>query len=143
MLLSAGVGGARQGCAGNRVGPAYVHTWRLRLETEMQGDVLVVTASGRLGTASSAALIEHLVGAIDQGSRRLVLDLRAVDYVSSAGLLAFDAIAGRIYHAGGHLALCELSEPVALAFELAGLREHFVVESSRLDAIARVADTDE
>jgi anti-sigma B factor antagonist len=121
----------------NVIGPPSVGTWRFGLKTSREGDVLVVTVSGRLGTRSSGALIERLVEPIDHGLRRIVVDLRDVDYVSSAGLLAFDAVAGRMHLAGGQLVLCELSEPVTLAFELSGLRQHFVIESSRRDAVAR------
>ncbi|WP_410963986.1 STAS domain-containing protein, partial [Salmonella sp. SAL4448] len=88
---------------------------------------------------SSATLIEALVGAIDEGHRRVVVDLQEVDYISSAGLLALDAVSGRMHHAGGQLALCELSEPVTLAFQLSGLLEHFAIEPTRRDAVARLS----
>jgi anti-anti-sigma factor len=63
-----------------------------------------------------------------------------VDYISSAGLLALDAIAGRVHQAGGDLVLCGLVEPVRLAFDLSGLLPHFAVEPSRDLAIRRLAE---
>ena len=120
------------------MGPLAARTWRFSLERSIQGDVLIVAVAGRVGTRSSGALIESLVGAIGEGHRRIVVDLGDVDYVSSAGLLALDAVAGRMHYAAGHLALCGLSEPVTLAFELSGLLEHFVIEPSREDAVVRV-----
>jgi anti-sigma B factor antagonist len=120
-------------------GPLSARTWRFSLERTLQGDVLIVAVGGRLGFGSSGALIESLVGAIDEGHRRIVVDLLEVDYVSSAALLALDAVAGRMHYARGHLVLCELTEPVALAFELSALAEHFSLEPTRRDAIARAA----
>jgi anti-sigma B factor antagonist len=119
--------------------PVSARTWRFHLGATSDGEVLIVTVSGRLGKRSSGALIERIVRAIDEGHRRIVVDLREVDYISSAGLLAFDAVAGRMHYAGGHLVLCELSEPVTLAFQLSGLLEHFTIEPSRRDAVGRVA----
>jgi anti-anti-sigma factor len=100
---------------------------------------VIFAPKGRLGTLSSGELIEALVAAIRAGEHRLVLDLEGMDYVSSAGLLAIDAVLGRLHQAGGVLVLCNLAEPVRLACELADLLPHFDVETSRDLAIARAA----
>jgi anti-anti-sigma factor len=62
-----------------------------------------------------------------------------VDYISSAGLLALEAVSGRVQQADGELVLCGLIEPVRLAFDLAGLLPHFAVEPSRELALTRLA----
>ena len=54
-----------------------------------------------------------------------MLDLECVDYISSAGLLALDAVLGRVHVSRAQLVLSGLTEPVRVAFELAGLLEHF------------------
>jgi anti-anti-sigma factor len=120
--------------------PTPVLTWSLRIDRATVGDVHVFAAAGRLGTLSSGDLIERLMEAIKSGARRVVVDLTAVDYISSAGLLALDAIAGRVHQAGGDLVLCGLVEPVRLAFDLSGLLPHFAVEPSRDLAIRRLAE---
>lgn len=112
--------------------------WQLTIAEETAGDVHVFAPVGRLGTLSSGELIEPLVSAIKQGRRRLVLDLSGVDYVSSAGLLALEAVSTRLHLAGGELVVCGLAEPVRLVFDLAGLLELFTVETSRADAIERL-----
>jgi anti-anti-sigma factor len=114
-------------------------TWKLTVRREFSNGLAVLRVEGRLGTASSANLIEAIVGAIDSGDRRLLIDLTGVDYISSAGLLALDAASGRMHVAGGAMTLCGLSEPVRLAFELSGLLPHFSVEPSRDIAVAKLA----
>jgi anti-anti-sigma factor len=136
VVLFSGLTAERGDAQVTAAGPVSTRTWRFRLDAATAGEVLIVTVSGRLGKRSSGALIERIVGAIDEGHRRIVLDLQDVDYISSAGLLALDAIAGRMHHAGGHIVLCELAESVALAFELSGMRQHFAIESCRVDAVA-------
>jgi anti-sigma B factor antagonist len=113
--------------------------WSLAIERQVYGDVVVFSSNGRLGTLTSGELIEALMAAIRSGEHRLVLDLEQTDYVSSAGLLAIDAVIGRLHQAGGMLVLCNLPEPVRLACDLAGLLDHFDVESSRELAVARVS----
>jgi anti-anti-sigma factor len=104
---------------------------------EAAGDVLVVRLAGRLGTAASGAAAEAIAGAIDEGHRRIVCDLSGVDYASSAGLLALDAVNGRMQAAGGRLVLCGLPEAVCLALEFAGLFEAFSIERSREAAVSQ------
>jgi stage II sporulation protein AA (anti-sigma F factor antagonist) len=112
--------------------------WSLDMHTDRAGPVLVVAPRGRLGTLTSGAFIEVLVGAIRAGERRVLLDMSGVDYVSSAGLLALEAVQGRLLVARGELVICCLGEPVRLAFELAGLLAQFAVEDSRERALARL-----
>lgn len=114
-------------------------TWGLRVGTEPVAGVLVVSATGRLGTGASGVLIEAVVSAVEKGHRRILCDLGGVDYASSAGLLALDAIAGRVALAGGALALCSLTEPVRLVLELSGLLPHFTVAPSREAGLAQLA----
>jgi len=117
-------------------------TWELAIEQETGAEgVTRLGLRGRIGTAAAARVIEAVAQAIDQGQRRLVLDLSAVDYVSSAGLLAFDAAADRIRGAGGMLVLCSLTEPVRLAFDLGGRLDRFLVEASAAEAAARLGAT--
>lgn len=110
--------------------------WALRLTREPDGDVLVVRMAGRLGTAASGAVAEAITGAIDEGHRRIVCDLSGVDYASSAGLVALDAVNGRMQAAAGRLVLCGLSEAVCLALEFAGLLDSFSIERSREAAVS-------
>ena len=111
-------------------------TWALRLRCELDGDVLVVRMTGRLGTAASGEVVEAIASAIDQGHRRIVCDLSGVDYASSAGLLALDAVNDRMLAAAGRLVLCNPSEPVCLALEFAGLLDVFSMERSREAAVS-------
>jgi anti-anti-sigma factor len=112
--------------------------WPLSIHAERCDGVLVLAPCGRLGTVSSGDLIEVIADALGAGERLLVLDLAGVDYISSAGLLALDAVLGRLHQAGGQLVLASLSEPVRLACDFAGLLPHFTVEPSRDAAIQRL-----
>jgi anti-anti-sigma factor len=119
--------------------PTPVLTWSLQIDRTVLGEVHVFAPAGRLGTLSSGDLVEALVGAITDGARLVLVDLAGVDYISSAGLLALDAVSGRVQAANGALVLCGLVEPVRLAFDLAGLLPHFAVAPARDLALAQLA----
>jgi anti-anti-sigma factor len=131
--------GAGQGLL-ERVEPAPQEglVWRLSISCERPDDVALVTLAGRVGQLTSGRLTEVLMDAIASGDRRIVVDLANVDYMSSAGLLALEAVAARLATMGGDLVLCAMSKPVRRAFDLAGLLDQFPVEPSREAAIARL-----
>ena len=113
--------------------------WPLRIDEERHDGALVLVLAGRLGTASAAQFDAAVAGAVLRGDRRLVIDMKGVDYVSSAGLKALATAAGACAEARGSLALCGLAEPVRIALDLGGLLDDLPVEPSRDDAVARVA----
>ena len=115
--------------------------WPLRIDEERHDGALVLVLAGRLGTASAAQFGAAVAEAVMRGDRRLVIDLKGVDYVSSAGLKALATAASACAEARGSLALCGLAEPVRIALDLGGLLADLPVAPSRDDAIARVAGT--
>lgn len=112
--------------------------WTLSVERHRLGDILVFALHGRLSSATSATLTEAVVDAISAGESRIVVDFVDLDYVSSAGLIALDALSGRMAVSGGALVLCGLTDPVRLVFELAGLLPNFTVVAARTEAVERV-----
>jgi anti-anti-sigma factor len=101
--------------------------------------VLVLTVAGRIGHASAPGLRERLEALVAAGERRLVIDLEAVDYLSSAGLVVLEAATARFEAIHGALVLCAVTEPVRIVLDLAGALPRFAIEPSRGAAIARLA----
>jgi anti-anti-sigma factor len=107
------------------------------LEEERSG-VLLVTPMGRVDSNTAGELERKLIGHIDRGSRRLVIDMSGVDYMSSAGLRVMLLAAKRLRE-GGALVLCGMGESVRQIFELAGFLPIFAIEATRDLALARLA----
>ena len=114
-------------------------TWGLAVSTQIVGGVVVLAVSGRLGSGASGTLIEAVVEALRGGDRRILCDLAGVDYASSAGLLALDAITGRVSVDSGAFVLCNLSEPVRLVLDLSGLLPQLTILPSREAGLAHFA----
>jgi anti-anti-sigma factor len=88
--------------------------------------------------ASASRLRAHLVDFIARGERRLVIDMTAVTYISSRGLIALQECVRRLHDAKGDVVLCGLTEPVRLVFDLGGFLSFFTVEESCAAALERV-----
>jgi anti-anti-sigma factor len=112
--------------------------WPLRLAEDRRDAVLILVLAGRLGAAAAPTFEAAVAAAVGRGETRLVVDLTAVDYISSAGLQALAAAAALCVKAHGTLAICGLSDPVRIAFDLSGLLAGLAVEPSRDEAIGRV-----
>ena len=108
-------------------------------QTDQEG-VTILEPSGRIDTTTSGTLEEVLRRTVDAGARRLIVDLAAVEYISSAGLRVFLVVAKRMRDLHGRLILCGMPEPVAQVFRLAGFMALFQVEGSRQSAVARMSN---
>jgi anti-anti-sigma factor len=108
----------------------------MHLYEERRGGTLVLQPTGRLDSASSAAFERELMNRIEAGDRRLVLDLKEIDYVSSAGLRAFLIVAKRLDGVAGSLTLCALKNHVREVFEISGFHTLFRLTGSVDEALA-------
>ncbi len=86
----------------------------------MSDDIQILRPQGRLDGDTSPELAEEAMGLIEQGSRKLLLDLKDLYYISSAGLRAALAVAKRMAEAGGRLAVCSANPEVAEVFDISG-----------------------
>ena len=68
----------------------------MEIRTADESGVTVMSVSGRLDSVTSGALDTEVKNRIAAGQTRLVLDLTALDYISSAGLRVF-LIAARTF----------------------------------------------
>ena len=105
----------------------------MNLTDRKAGGVRIVSVRGRIDQAGTADFQRDLAPFLDAcraGAEALVLDLAAVDYVSSVGLRALMLAARQVQAQAGHLAVAALSPLVAEVFQI-----------SRFDLVLRVFDT--
>jgi anti-sigma B factor antagonist len=77
----------------------------LVLSSDQRGDAVVVTVGGDLDIVTSPALDDCLAQARDVGSRRIILDLSAVDFMDTSALAVIVGHWKKLEAAGGSLAL--------------------------------------
>jgi anti-anti-sigma factor len=111
----------------------------MRIGEEKDGRALVIAPEGRVDSVSSGELERLVVSRIDAGEKRVVLDLSAVEYISSAGLRVLLLAAKRLKEPPAGLVLCGMGPSVRAVLELAGFLPLFAVEARREQALARLA----
>jgi anti-anti-sigma factor len=109
----------------------------VEIEDLERNGVAIVAPKGRIDSTTSAAFDEHLLGVVSAGSRRIVVDFAAVDYISSAGLRVMLALAKRMRENKSSLVLCGMGEAVHQVFALAGFLPLFAIDGSRDAALIR------
>lgn len=102
------------------------------------GEVTVLELVGKLDSNTAKGFEERLMGLIDQGSSRLVLDFGRLDYISSAGLRVLLMAAKRLKAAHGRMALCGMSEHIREVFEISGFSSIFAIHGSQQESVAAV-----
>ena len=105
----------------------------MNVKTQEEKGYWVVKLEGRLDISNSNQFEQDCMNWIEQGQRKFILDLGALEYISSAGLRSILAATKKLKAQNGSLALCSLS----------GLVEE-VVTVSGFDNILQVfADLDQ
>lgn len=84
----------------------------MEMTTERRAGVLSLGVRGRIDGDSVARFEQAVEAAIAAEDRAVVLDLGALDYLSSAGLRAILLIAKTLWKQDGYFALCSVSDHV-------------------------------
>jgi anti-sigma B factor antagonist len=97
----------------------------------------LVTVSGQIDSASAPDLEQALVGLIDGGKKHIVVNLRDVDFVTSAGLSALLAarIKLRRKTPPGDVVISEVSAVLMETFELVGFNHVFTFYDADAEAV--------
>jgi anti-sigma B factor antagonist len=82
----------------------------------------VITVSGRVDSSNANKLAEVLQETMDLGQRNIVMELSALDYLSSAGLRHLVSTLKECRKANGDLRVATPSERVNEVLEMAGLK---------------------
>lgn len=90
------------------------------VSTRSDGSTVVLEVAGSVDAVTAVRLADELQAQLDAGRPRVVVDLGAVSYVSSAALRVLLAAVKGARGAGGDLRLAAVAPGVAKVFGLAG-----------------------
>ncbi|NQT23883.1 STAS domain-containing protein [candidate division KSB1 bacterium] len=107
----------------------------MHIEQEKLGEVLVFGVFGRVDAATCKPLEVDMLGAIDGGEHRLLIDCSKLDYISSAGLRIFLIAAKKLKAENGQIVLCSMQPHIRTMFEIAGFSAAFPIVESQDDGI--------
>ncbi len=111
----------------------------LDIAEEQRGDITIVEIKGRIDSNTAKSFGERLTGLIKAGRMRVVVDLKHLVYISSAGFRAL-LVAGQLAEESkGTLALCSLSSEVQRLFDLGAFTDLFAIYGSREEGVTKLS----
>jgi anti-sigma B factor antagonist len=111
----------------------------MEISEENKGDVTIVEIEGRIDSNSAKTFGDKLTNLIKSGRVRLIVDLKNIMYISSAGFRVL-LVAGRAAEdQHGKVALCNVSSEVRRLFDLARFTDLFSIYSSREEGVAKLS----
>ena len=105
----------------------------MEITSEELDGVRIVAVSGQVDAITSTRLEEALMGYIDKGATKMVLDMRDLLQVTSAGLRVILFVAQQLHGKGG-FALAHPREEVLEILEMAGFDTILSIYSSLEEA---------
>ena len=109
----------------------------MEIAARTQDDVTLVAVAGSLDSNTSPEAQAALDGILSSGARKLVVDLRGLDYISSAGLRVLLGTAKRL-KGKGELRLFGLNETVREVFDISGFSTILTVFATEADALREI-----
>ena len=107
----------------------------MEIQTKQLRRCDLIIAKGRIDSATVKGLHEALASIKDTGRYKIVLDMKEVSYISSAGLGELIDTQTSCKRHGGEVVLADVPPRVTEVLDLAGLAPLFKVFADQLEAV--------
>lgn len=108
------------------------------ISEDRKADAVVLALSGKLDATTAKTFEDKILGVINSGTQRLLIDLSQLEYVSSSGLRVFLLAAKRLQGVNGKIVLCSLKDHIRQVFDLAGFSSILSIYGSREEAMSNL-----
>jgi anti-sigma B factor antagonist len=108
-------------------------------DEEIDAETQVIELGGEIDLYTAPEFKERMVELIEDGKKRIVVDLSAATFIDSTTLGVLVGGVKRLRPAGGSLALVCTDQNITKIFEITGLDRVFPIHASRDDALAALA----
>lgn len=105
----------------------------------LDDDLGVVVLSGEVDIFTAPQFKECLLDLLDDGVRRLVVDLSDVSFIDSTALGVLIGGVRRVHGAGGAMTIVVTTRPVERVLNVTGLDRVFSLHATREEALAALA----
>lgn len=103
----------------------------------MNSELKVIPISGILNLTTGQQLRQDIVSLIHSGTRLILLDCSALQFMDSGGLGAIVMAFKSVREVDGQFGLCTLNDQVRMILELTGMDQVFPIFSSALEFRAK------
>jgi anti-anti-sigma factor len=112
----------------------------MQISTRDSYGVTVVDMDGSLDTSTCGETGDTLVSLVQDGNRRILLNLEKLDYVSSAGLRAILVAAKLLQNARGEMRMCAPNATVRSVMEVSGFNNLLKLHETEAEGLAELMD---
>ncbi len=110
----------------------------MKLVEGVSDDVTIVEAYGRLDSTTAKEFGDRLVSLVQAGRGSIVVDLKNIDYISSAGFRALLITKRATAEKQGKLALCGVIGEVKRLFEIGAFTDEFLIFPTQAEGIGKL-----
>jgi anti-sigma B factor antagonist len=111
---------------------------RMKLVEEVTEEVTVVEAHGRLDSTTAKEFGDRLTALVQAGRAAIVLDLKNIAYISSAGFRVLLIANRAASQKQGKLALCGVTGEVRRLFEIGSFLDQFLICPTQAEGIGKL-----
>lgn len=108
----------------------------LSLETRQEKDHTIIEVGGEIDVYTAPKLRERITELVDEGYRKIIIDLEKVEFMDSTGLGVLVGGLKRVRTNDGSLELVCTQERLLKIFRITGLGKVFAIHSSQAEATA-------
>lgn len=102
-----------------------------------ENGVTVLALAGRIDSSNAKKFEEAMLKQVDAASAGVLVDLKDLEYISSAGLRVILLAAKQQQRQGRKFALCTPSPEILEVFEVSGFNKIIDIHGAKADALAK------
>ncbi len=110
----------------------------MEVTVEKSGDILFINLNGRIDATNSHEFEQQVLPHLVEQKIIVIINLKGLDYISSAGLRSFLVIAKTSKNFEQNLSLCEMSLNIQEVFKITGFLKLFNIYSTKDVALANL-----
>jgi len=110
----------------------------MKIDHRQVDGVTIVDLSGRLDSFAAGDVMDQLNAIVNGGTTRLIVNLKEVTYISSAGLRSLFVPAKLILSLKGGMRLCEPTALVSKILDASGFANLIKIDSSEEQSLAEL-----
>ena len=105
------------------------------IQEERKGEVVVLNIHGRLDSTNYVELENTISKLIDKNEKKILVDCKYLDYVSSSGLRVFLMGLKKMNTIQGKFLICSLQDSIKEIFDISGFTGIFSLYDSQGEAL--------
>ena len=107
----------------------------MEINTKKEKNIMIVSVQGRMDAMTAPEFEKSLSDLISKGEKKFLVNLKGLDYISSAGLRSILATAKRLKNEMGEIMFCGIKDTVGEVFKISGFHSIFKIFDSEEAAL--------